>query len=236
MNFPVEAGLPQIIFFLIFILGIGLIISSAMSLRPGRVERLLDKHGNIRHRRRRRRFRWGHGSSGMVILLVGIGLLWLASLMQAYAGLTHEITAARVHATPITNTKIPQMSLELTLYDQNNHPTSTNTYIINGDEWMVQSVFIEVQPWLGVVGLHSGYKLTRLEGMFSDADLERHQEKTVIDLNGGEDNFFKTVKVDSWYSRFVKGVYGSATFLPADGKTYNIKVSQDAIKAEPAAP
>ncbi|MBO0792012.1 MAG: hypothetical protein J2P36_13840 [Ktedonobacteraceae bacterium] len=235
MNFPVSFGLPQVILFLLFLVGVGLIISSAMSLRPSRVvETVIDRHGVERKRRRRRRFRWHHGAGGMVFLLIGIGILWLVSVTQAYIGLTREIRAARVHATPITNAKIPQMSVEITLYDDHQRPIlPSNTYIVNGDQWMVQAEFIEVHPWLGVLGVHSGYKLVRLEGIFTDSDLERHQEHTVVDLNGGIDDFFKSVKTESWYSGFIKGIYGSATFVPADAtKTYDVLVSQDAIKAE----
>jgi hypothetical protein len=237
MNFPVNFGLPQVIFLLLFILGIGLIISSLMSLRPGRVETILDEEGRHHRRRRRRRFRWRHGTGGITLLIIGIIVVWLASLTQAYIGTTHEVRAAQVRAVPITNSAggIPQMSVTITLYDQDQKPTTTSTYLMKGDRWMVQAVVVEVQPWLGIIGMHSGYKLTRLQGIYSDPDMERKQEHTVVVLNGGEDDFFKTVKADGWYTQFVRGNYGSATFLPADGKLYDVLATQTGgIKALPA--
>ncbi|MBE3561348.1 MAG: hypothetical protein IMW89_19330 [Ktedonobacteraceae bacterium] len=232
MNFPITFGLPQIILMLLVILGIGLFISSVMSLRRYRVEKYIDEYGR-RRILRRRHYRWGRSVSGVALLLVAVVLLWLTTLAQTYIGLTGEVRAASVHATPITN--MPHMmSVELTQYDSNQQPISKETYVVNGDEWMLQANFIEFHPWLNIFGLHSGYKLTRLEGRFDDPDMERHHEHTVIVLNGGDDDFFKTVKKQSWYSPFVKGMYGTATFLPADGKTYNIMVSQDTIKPVPA--
>jgi hypothetical protein len=83
------------------------------------------------------------------------------------------------------------------------------------------------------VGLHSSYKLTRLEGRFDDPNLERHATHTVVDLNGGDDNFFKTVQEQAWVSPIVQGAYGNAVFLGADGKTYDVFVSQTGLYATP---
>jgi len=231
MNTPLSIGFPQVILFLVIVIAIGLLISSVMSLRSYRIEKYEDEDGVLR-RRRRRHFRWGHGFSGLVLIIVAILLLWVASLVQTYLGLTSDIQVARIHASAITN--IPHlMSVELTLYDSNEHQTSTNTYVVNGDEWMLQGDVVKFPAWLNIVGLHSGYKLTRLEGRFDDPNLESNSKHAVIVLNGGDDNFFKTVQQQAWTSPFVEAAYGSGTFVQPDGKTYNVFVSQSGLYTKP---
>jgi hypothetical protein len=87
---------------------------------------------------------------------------------------------------------------------------------------------------MNIVGIHSGYKLTRLEGRFDDPNMEANAKHTVIVLNGGDDQFFKTVQEQAWVSPVVQAAYGNAVFLAADGKTYNVFVSQTGLYAQPA--
>jgi len=73
-----------------------------------------------------------------------------------------------------------------------------------------------------------------MEGRYEDPSLESKNLPTVIELNGGDDNFFKTVQEQAWVSPMVEAAYGSGTFLRADSKTYNVFVSQTGLFAEPA--
>jgi len=165
-------------------------------------------------------------------VLLALSILWLTLLVQTYLGLTSDIKVARVHATTVGN--IPHMmSVDLTLYDQNGHQTSEQTYIINGDEWMLQGDVIKFPTWLNIVGLHSGYKLTRLEGRYDNPTLESNSKHVVVTLNGGDDNFFTTVQQQAWTSPIVQAAYGSSTFLSPDGKTYDVFVSQTGLYAAP---
>jgi len=125
------------------------------------------------------------------------------------------------------------MSVDLTLYDKNGQPSLEKTYLVNGDEWMLQGDIIKFPNWLNIVGLHSSYKLTRLEGRFDKSELERNSTHTVIDLNGGDDNFFTTVQEQAWVSPIVQGAYGNAVFLKADDRTYDVFVSQTGLFATP---
>lgn len=240
MNVPIILGVPQIILLILGLLGLGLLISSLMSLVSlSRHQAYSEEQGGEEYRRKfgryrhRHHFRWGHGISGLLLVLVAVCLLWLATLMQTYLGLTSDIRVAQVHAVPLAN--LPhEMSVEITLYDKNGHQTSDNTYAVAGDEWMLQGDIIKFPAWLNILGLHSGYKLTRLEGRFDDPNLERNAKHTVIVLNGGDDQFFQTVQEQAWTSPFVQAAYGSGVFLAPDGKTYNVFVSQTGLLAEPA--
>ncbi|GHO45657.1 hypothetical protein KSX_38200 [Ktedonospora formicarum] len=172
------------------------------------------------------------GASGLILLVLALVILWVTSLTQSYLGLTGEIKVARVQASTISN--IPHlMNLELTQYDQQGRVTSHDNYGVKGDQWMLQGNMLKFPGWMNLVGLHSGYKLTRLEGRYEDSDLERTSDHTVVDLNGGDGQFFKTVYKQAWSSPFVEAAYGTAVFLPADGMTYDIFASQAGLVAKP---
>jgi len=232
MNTPIQVGLPQIILLLVAVIGLGLLIHSAMSLTRGHREVFEDEYGN-RFYGKRRRFRWKRGVGGIILLLLAISILWMTFLVQTYLGLTNDIKVAQVHASTVINQQ-HMMSVELILYDGSGKQTSDNTYFVQGDRWMLQGNIIKFPTWLNILGVHSGYKLTRLEGQYDDPNDESTMKHTVITLNGGDDNFFKTVYKQAWSSPFVDAAYGNAVIIPADGQTYNVLVSQTGLYAKPA--
>ncbi|GAC1343195.1 MAG: hypothetical protein NVSMB27_02870 [Ktedonobacteraceae bacterium] len=237
MTIPIQVGWPQVLIFIVGIIGLGLLISTAIGMsgryrgRYREDEEEERKFGRRRYFRHRRHFRSWRGISGVVLLLVAISLLWLTFLVQSYLGLTAEIKVAHIRATSLTNVA-HEMSVELTLYDSNGHATSDKTYLLQGDEWMLQGDIIKFPAWLNVVGLHSGYKLTRLEGRYDNINLENSAQHTAIELNGGDDNFFKTMNAQkARFSWFVDASYGNAVFQ-APG-AFDVFATQDALIARP---
>lgn len=232
MNIPIQIGWPQVILILIGFAGLGLFITAGLDLLYP--VRFLGEEEKERYRTGhlpRRRFRVWRGLSGILLLAVAISLLWITFLVQSYLGLTGEIKVAHIRATPITNVA-HQMSVEVMLYDQSGHITSDNTYLIQGDEWMVQGDIIKFPAWLNVVGLHAGYKLTRLEGRYDDISLENTARHTAVPLNGGDDTFFQTTYIHKqWFAPFVDAAYGNAVFQ-APG-SFDVYATQDALIARP---
>ncbi|MEO7021837.1 MAG: hypothetical protein ABI234_16920 [Ktedonobacteraceae bacterium] len=237
MNFPIQFGLPQIILLLLALGGFALFVHAAHSLLRGEKHygRLNAEEKEIYyksgHLPRHKRLRLRRGMSGVLMIILAISLLWLTFLVQAYLGLTSDIVVARVKATSIANspTGQPMMSIDLTLYDQNGHTASEQTYLVLGNEWMLQDDTIKIASWLNVVGLHSGYKVTRLEGRYDDPKLERNATHTVVELNGGDDGFFQHMHDwHGWISPFIDAQYGTAVFSSADG-TYDVYVSQTGL-------
>ncbi len=235
MTIPITFGWPQVILFIIGLVGLVLLISMITSLIFGEViEQEEDEREGARRPRkyaRRRRLKAGRGLSGIVLLLIAVALLWATSLVQTYLGLTGDIHVARVRATSFTN--LPHiMSVEVMLFDKDGHQASDNTYGVMGDEWELQGDIVKFPTWLNILGLHSGYKLTRLEGRYDDPNLERNNKHSVIVLNGGDDTFFKTAQTQTWLAPLVEATYGNAVILPANG-TYDVLVSQTGLFAEP---
>lgn len=239
MNTSFQFGWSQLLLLLIAGFGLAMIISAGTGRKRYRTVEVYDETTGKYYLRRRRhtgsllgRILWGRGISGAMLVLVGVSLLWLTFTIQSYLGLTGKIQVAQVHA---TTTNVPHMmSVELKLFDNNGNPTSDKTYLVSGDEWIVQGNIIQFPTWMNILGFHASYKLTRLEGRFDDVNMERNSQHTVIELNGGDDNFFKTVQQQAWTSPFVKAAYGNAVFLQPDGKTYDVLVSQTGLEADPA--
>jgi hypothetical protein len=224
--------------FVIAVLGVCLLISSLVSLSGGRREMELfedeEGHRYRRWRRKRRRFGWKRSLSGVLLLVFALGLLWIATSVQAYLGLTSDIKVATVQATQFTGSNPPQMAVRLTTFDDHGNQLNSQMYQLNGDRWILMGDMIKFPTWMNIFGIHSGYKLTRLEGMYNDPNLESNDKHTVVTLNGGDDNFFKTVYKQAWSSPFVDAAYGNATYLPADDQVYNIYASQTGFYAKPA--
>ncbi len=248
MNIPIQFGLPQFILLLIALCGFALFVYAAHGLLRGekRYKHLTEEEKEIyyRHGRlpRRRRVRWQHGVGGVLLMFVAISLLWLTFLVQSYLGLTGDIPVAHVVATPL-NGQAHQMIVTLTLNDQNGNPvpvtdanghsTTSISYQVYGDEWTLEADFIKVAPWLNVLGVHSGYKVTRLEGRYDDINLEKNGPRSVYALNGGDDGFFQHMHDwHGWISPFIDAQYGSATFVGIG--TYNVYASQTGLYAKPA--
>ncbi len=238
MNFPTQWGLPQVIILVVAILGLALIISFLVSFqRPkrARVEKLEDEYGHKYYRRnRRRRIRWHHGIPGLLLLVLGIILLGIAGAVQEYLGLTGTILVAHIRviqAQPVNS--IPTMSVDVTLYDQNGNKTPDTTYIVNGNEVFMEGDIIQFPGWMNILGFHSGYKLTKLEGMYSDDNLEENAHHTVYPLNGGDDSLFNTAFHEGWNSFFVTAAYKNGSSVFANGMGYNVCASQDALTMRP---
>src|SRR6185437_15757925 len=223
ITFPFDFGLGQVLVLLVGLCGLALLIWVVVGMTRGK----RDKFGV-----RRRRFFWGRAVSGSILLLVAISLLYLAILLQTYLGLTSEILVARVRATQLAN--VPNyMSVELTLYDQHGHVTHQETDGICGNEWRLEGDIVRFPDWANLLGLHTGYKLARLEGRYDNPDQESTWFHTVVELNGGDDGFFKTVQNQGgWLHSIVEASYGSDITLPADGNSYNVYLSQTGLSTK----
>src|SRR5712692_9283081 len=233
MNIPFQIGWPQVLLIIIGLVGLWLFITAGVGLLSPRSS--MGEDEKERYARTgylpRRGFRVISGLSGIVLLAVAVSLLWVTFLVQSYLGLTGEIKVAHIRATPIANVS-HQMSVEVMLYDGNGLVTSEDTYLLLGDKWMVQGDIIKFPAWLNVVGLHAGYKLTRLEGRYDDITLENTAHHTAVPLNGGDDNFFQTTYLHKqWFAPFVDAAYGNAVFQ-APG-SFDVFATQDALIAQP---
>lgn len=237
MTFPLQFGLPQVLLLVLVLFAVLLLLSSVVEMRP--VAPMVSGSNGWRHRHRvvqsarrvrlRRPIRLGRGVGGVFTLVLALFLLWIVALIQTYLGLTGEVKAAHVVATPISN--VPHtLSVELTLYDEKGRTESRQTYQVEGDNWVLQADIVELKHWVNVVGVHSGYKVSRLFGERLDgvSPAQHH-----IFINGGDGDFFQQMRDGNWWTKpFVRSAYGNAAI--ATPGEFDVYISQDAIKPRPA--
>lgn len=227
MTYPQQFGPLQIALAVVAVVAVLLLLSSVY----GRRRVLASGYGPAAQvpRRRRLRFRPGRAIGGVALLIVSILVLWFVTLVQTYLGLTGEVKAAHVAATPISNAP-HTLDVDLTLYDDKGNTQTRQTYEIEGDMWVLQADIVELHHWVNVLGVHSGYKVTRLFGERLDgASPTQHQ----VLLNGGDGTFFAEMRDRKWWTKpFVRSAYGNAVIsAPGD---FDVYISQDAIKARPS--
>lgn len=211
MNFPVDFGVVQIGLILIIVVAIALLISALLKVRKVGLRVLI-----------------GRGASGLVLLLVAVMLLWVATLMQTFLGLSGEIKAAHVVVKQLAGEE-HRLEVDLTLYGDDDHDEKRQTYQVEGDLWVLQANIVELEPWVNALGFHSGYKVTRLYGQRLDGIATKQNQ---IFLNDGDQDFFADMNSGKWYTEaFVRSAYGNAVI--ATPGEYDVFISRDAIKTRP---
>ncbi len=239
MNYPIQSSWLMIIMGIAIVLAIFSFVSFIRGIigTSPKKEIWRDKYGNKRTRYLpgHRSFRWDHLGALIALAVIAIFAFEIASLAQEYLNLTSKILVAHVRAVPVKNpgSNIPMLSVDLTLYDRDGKPTAETTYVLNGDEVYIGGDVIQYKGWLNILGFHSGYKLTKIEGMYSDVNLEEHAQHTVQVLNGGDDSSFLTSYKTGLSSFFMTAAYKNGSTVPTNGVGYNICASQDAIVPQP---
>ncbi|MEV0250712.1 hypothetical protein AB0H76_29240 [Nocardia sp. NPDC050712] len=209
MNFSVDFGVLQIAMILFLLLGLALLVSALVKVRRVGGMRIL----------------LGRGASGLALMVVAVTLLWFATLMQTYLGLTGETKAAHAVVKEVPGQE-HQLDVDLTIFGQDGEPDRKEKYLVEGDQWVMQSNIVELHPWVNALGFHSGYKLSRLFGQRTDGEptTQRH-----IFLNGSDKDFFDDMREGEWYTKpFIRSAYGNAVIaVPGE---WDIYISHDAIK------
>ncbi|MGW0003753.1 hypothetical protein [Nocardia grenadensis] len=208
MSYPVDFGVLQAGSILAIILGVALLVSALFALRKRGPRALIAR-----------------GAGGALLLVAAALVLWIATLVQTYLGLTGEVRAAHVVVAPVSEAE-HQLEVELTLFDADGGTTERSTHRVEGDMWVLQAQLVELEPWVNALGFHSGYKVSRLYGQRLDGVATRQNH---IFLNGGDRDFFEDMTESRWFtSPFVRSAYGNAVI--ATPGEYDVFISRDAIK------
>ena len=98
---------------------------------------------------------------------------------------------------------------------------------LKGDQWTVEGHILKWNDGLNVLGVHTGYKMTRIGSRYLRAEDERARERTAYDIAEPRWN-----GVWRWLYRhasslpFVKAVYGNTAYtFPSDEIVWNVYVS-----------
>ncbi len=160
----------------------------------------------------------------LVLLVLGIRLAFLADdiqwqqrQMKNYVNFTNTTRVATIQA---CRTDAPyRMSVMLILYGKNGRVVLSKTYLVDGAKWTLRSDVVTYPSWISstpFAGLESGYKVTRLEGHYSDSATDRKYQHNDHDLNQGNDEIFTK---HPWPVDQVRQL--SVSWTP-DGQTYDV--------------
>ena len=106
-------------------------------------------------------------------------------------------------------------------------------YKIYGDQVEIGGDFVKFGDHLTLLGIKNIYKVTRLEGDFSNPDKAANLpqgKRSVIGLNGGTDDYWKFLQENTEDMDFVvDSVYGSysSKFIRGEKTTYGLYVTED---------
>jgi hypothetical protein len=204
MNYPVNIGIVQIGLMLLILVAVALLISALVRVRRVGLRVLL-----------------GRGAAGLGLLVVAVVLLWVATLIQTYLGLSGEIKAAHVAVSSVAGQE-HRLDVDITLHGDKDHGEKHDKYQVEGDLWVLQ-------PWVNALGFHSGYKVTRLYGQRLDGVATTQNQ---IFVNGDDKDFFNDMRKGRWWTQpFVRSAYGNAVI--ATPGEYDVFISRDAIKTRP---
>lgn len=174
-----------------------------------------------------RRRRWSAGAvaslSGLVLLLLGM-LGWGVVLgTRGYRALTREEVAASV-----TTRSTGPRSFRAVVERPDARP---DTFRIAGDQLYVDAHVLKWQPWVNVLGVHTGYRLTRIGGRYRSLEAERDAERTVYGLSEAPPlDLLEVVDRLPVVGRVVDVTFGSGAFVPADdGGRYEVRVTTSGL-------
>ena len=171
---------------------------------------------------RERRFRFFHLSGGLVLLLLGLLVLAVAGWAQTYQALTHNEWVADIHAVPIGS-----QTMRVTYTPVSSGTLGTpQTYTVRGDEWVLGGDVIKWQDWVNLLGVHTGYRITRLMGYYDNAGDYKTKAVSAYALDGGSDTVQQFLHSHQDLIPFVRATYGNdVRMYPDAGATYQVFVS-----------
>lgn len=117
----------------------------------------------------------------VILLLITTSglLLFIGLFFRTYHRFTYEVPVAEIVTQPLGNDD----STSVTLVRYRPAGNGRDRYFfVRGDQWMIEGDIIKWKSWLNLLGLHTRYRLTRLQGRYLDIEAERSAPRTVFSL------------------------------------------------------
>jgi hypothetical protein len=173
---------------------------------------------------RERRFRIFRIGSSVILVVAGLCVFAIAGWAQTYRALTKNELVATIHAVPVPG----QPQTMQVIYTPVTGGTSgqPQSFTVSGDEWQLGGDVIKWQDWLNILGVHTGYRVTRLMGYFEDANDYRTKRVSAYNLSNSHDTVSKFLHDHTNLMPFVRATYGNdVRMLPDAAATYQIYLS-----------
>jgi hypothetical protein len=163
-------------------------------------------------------------TGSVILLLVGLAVFALAGWAQTYRALTVAQLIATIKAVPSTQTN--QLMTIIYTPITNGQPGATQTFQVYGDQWQLGGDIIKWQDWVNILGVQTGYRVTRLMGYYNDATDYHSKRISAYNLDGGTDTLQQFIQDHPNLMPFVRATYGNDVRMQPDPTaTYNVYVS-----------
>lgn len=100
------------------------------------------------------------------------------------------------------------------------------TYLLKGEQWMIDGHILKWRPVLNTLGFKTGYKVTRISGRFLKADTNMFGFQTNYDIDPRGDWLWLFLYRHQKLFPFIEAVYGNGSYTFADNnKTFGVYVT-----------
>lgn len=162
---------------------------------------------------------------GVIVLLVGLVVLGFAGWEQTYLALTRNEWVATIKAVPLPGAT-QAMTVTYTPIHNGQAAGKARRYIVRGDEWSLGGDIVKWQDYMNILGVQTGYRITRLMGYYDSAHDEVTKPQTAYDLAGGSDSIYTFLRQHPTLVPFVRATYGNDVHTVPDATTlYKVYVS-----------
>jgi hypothetical protein len=147
----------------------------------------------------------------LILSLIILCILLSIAVLRSYQAFTKEELVAVVRCEKVTSDSADFKLLFTPVIKE--QEKEQETFVIRGKQWAVGGHIIKWSNSLNLLGLHSMYKLTRIEGKYISAYDERTNQATVYSLTEKEsDPLWKIMYKYGHRLPFIQSVYGNSVF------------------------
>lgn len=150
----------------------------------------------------------------IAFLAVTLMLVSIQLLIRSYKEFTYEKPVAVVIVKPAGNQKA---KLTLVQSEGKDSTLVKKEFNISGDQWIIEGDILKWKPYLNFLGLHSRYRLTRIEGRYLRIRDEKSKKRSLYALNEeSQDNIWTLLYRVAYKLPLVNTVYVSAAYQFSD--------------------
>src|SRR3990170_8745944 len=167
----------------------------------------------------------------LVFITTGSAMLMAAMYLQAYRAFTHKELVGIIEA---RKTKGLDYDIFLKFVPvEKGLKAEDKIYKIKGDQWAIGGGILKFEDWVKFIGVHTGFKTTRIHGRYLKAEDENIKQHTAYDINGGTDEIWLYLYENSSRFPFVKAVYGNSVYaFPSGDDFYEVYVTTSGYSIE----
>ncbi|GEM_PF-554505 len=118
-------------------------------------------------------------TAGLLLMATGTLIIAIGTVFATCQRFTREIPVTEITTQPVQNA-VGQPVTRVRY-----HPLRGGRdryFFVHGDQWMISGDIVKWKPWLNLLGLHTRYRLTRLQGRYLSIDAERSAPRSLFSL------------------------------------------------------